>query len=103
MYRFSRLRFASNITCMPWHVLKELDEMTSFDRTWVLSFSERWDFRVQATCTEQEWAEIRSYIEQIQVRCLTPASLLSNFSLAPAVLNVLIVDAEGHDGHIVEH
>ena len=47
-------------------------------------------------------AEFSSYIEARKVPCLTPAIFMRTADVEPSRVDVLVVDAEGFDAHIVQ-
>lgn len=68
-------------------------QLSSLDREHVLNHCEF------VGLSREAFAE---YVDEIQVRCLTPVDLLREAHLLPEDVDVLQVDAEGHDDKIVE-
>jgi len=79
------------------HLVHELQVFcNSTGKPWI--FRSLGVFPENFPATVEEWLP---YIEELRVRCLTPASLMRELEAGPEAVDVLIMDAEGYDTQLV--
>lgn len=100
-YGFAPERARSAPAGLPEGLVEAMDEFASLDRANTLRIAEA-ALPFLGSCPPSAWTRfVAAQLQELRVRCLTPASLLREAGLAASAIDAVVIDAEGQEPAIL--